>query len=214
MQIVSWPFASAAVVFKYVASNTMKAILSFFTLIISLNVCFSQSLQDSFLVDFYSKTIQNHYQQIIEDNPEYKSLTGLKFLLISDSLPKNAPTKFDGFNIQYVTEDEVIDLLSNKERDFTSYDFITVKRISSDTIYINIGGPRINVNKVFKIRKGRITTREVSYLVGDSGTNGYIPTARFILDEKENTWTFKDYDEILKEKLADRKKRLESWKEN
>ena len=134
--------------------------------------------------------------------------------MISDSSPKNAPIKFDGFNIQYVTEDEVIDLLSQKERDFTSYDFITVKRISSDTIDINIGGPRINVKKVLKIRKGRIITREVNYLAGCGGTNGYIPTARFILDEKENTWTFKDYDEILEEKLADRKKRIESWKEN
>ena len=210
MQIVSWPSG----IFISVASNTMKAILGFLTIIISLNVCYSQSLQDSLLVDFYSKTIQNHYQQIIEDNPEYKDLTDFKFLLISDSLLKNASTKFDGFSIQYVTEDEVIDLLSKKERNFTSYDFITVKKISSETIDINIGGPGINVKKVFKIKKGRIITREVTFIVGDSGTNGYIPTARFILDKKENTWTFKDYDKILEEKLADRKKRIESWKEN
>ena len=134
--------------------------------------------------------------------------------MIPDSLPKNAPTKFDGFKIQYVTEDELIDRLSTDKRDFTSYDFIKINNISSDTIDINIGGPSINVKKVLKIRKGRIITREVNYLAGCGGTMGYIPTARFIFDKEKNKWTFKDYEDILEEKLAERKKRIESWKDN
>ncbi|MCX2746177.1 hypothetical protein OO013_20025 [Mangrovivirga sp. M17] len=134
------------------------------------------------------------------------------FLLIQDSLISNPPVDFDNFNIEYVSEKECIKLLEKKNQNFQSYDFIYINKIANDTIDINIGGPSISVNKTFKVKNWRISTREVSYSISCGGTYGYIPSGRFIYNKNGDEWIYISSQEIIKDKREERNRIIESYR--
>lgn len=183
--------------------------------LISFTSVKAQAVKDFSLAGFYNKTIDYYCSQLLESNKELSQVVNIHFLIVDKAVTDSSTvnpvrnelqTDFRNFTIEYLSEQELIDKLTKKKRDFTSYHFINYKQITQDTIDVNISNTSITVKRVFKLRRGRLITKEINYTISCGGTNGYIPTARFIYNQEKANWDFYTYDELLQSIRDERRK--------
>ncbi|UZR94030.1 hypothetical protein [Chondrinema litorale] len=184
-------------------------------LMISFTCVKAQAVKDFSLAGFYNRTIDYYSSRLIENNKDLNQIENIHFLIVDKAVKDSSivnpvrnelQTDFGNFTIEYLSEQELIDKLTKKKRDFTSYHFINYKQITQDTIDINISNTSITVKRIFKLRRGSLITKEINYTLSCGGTNGYIPTARFIYSQEKANWDFYTYDELLQSILDERRK--------
>lgn len=101
-----------------------------------------QDLDDTTLVSFYKITFADYFPNRIKDE------NSGQFYIQSNSnlLPLN--TKFEGFEVYFLTKGEEYNLI--KRNKITELYWVTVKTVSKDTIDINIGGWSVDYRRQFK----------------------------------------------------------------
>lgn len=60
--------------------------------------------------------------------------------------------------------------------------------ISRDTVDINFGTVNVSGKRTFYFSHGRLILRKGSFSLSCGGTNGYIPTARYVYNRNEKIW--------------------------
>lgn len=167
----------------------------------------SQELNDSLALytSFYNTTLKSSFSDSII-HPDQKKFNNILIKSVID--PKGLITEVGENKLHYV-----INIRSELKRPYKrnkgrAYHIIRHKRISPDTIDVNISIHRINGYEWDKVQGIKVKVLKLGMECG--GTMGYIPNGRFIFDKNINDWKFVSYREIWLMKEEEDKK---YWKE-
>lgn len=166
----------------------------FFCLFVLLSeLSLGQELTDAQLLTFYETTLQNFFSK--------QSLHRDTILILPDGLPKNLRREYDGFFLAVVTESQAIQIIKKRKPQSGSLYILKKQQLSPDTLDFNISGWGVSIERCFKFYKGHLITRNIHFVASCGGTLGYIPTARFVFDNRQQTWVYYPNDQLVKQRL-------------
>lgn len=167
----------------------MKFIVSIFLLFFLSDGVFGQKYPQSLIDSLCNETIATYYNDILATMNTSKSdeLSEREIFILKSELTHNLKTKFQGFTIHYVTQQEAFENISMTNHRTGSLQTIVVSQVS-DTVNVDVGGWAVTVTKV-KFIRGKPTGIHANMAASCGGTMGYIPTCRFIYSNVTNSWT-------------------------
>jgi hypothetical protein len=92
---------------------------------------------------------------------------------------------------KFLTQEELIDISIKQKKSIRAHRVVH-KVISTDTVDINIGDVMVTAKRSIHFNHG-LRTKKANFSISCSGTDGYIPTSRYILDKKLNAWDKVDF---------------------
>ena len=167
----------------------MKILLLFILTIAVSSTTIGQTYPQALVDNFCNSTIEFYYTEFAKptDSIEAASFKPESPFITKSDITKNLRTRYDNFNVCFLTQQEVLEKISLTKSRTGSLDKIVVTQLK-DTINIDIVGWAITVTQV-KFVKGRPTNIHSNFAASCGGTLGYIPTCRFVYDKVKNSWT-------------------------
>lgn len=161
------------------------------------NTLFAQSHNDSLLATFYNKVLLQSFSKINGDGKEiFSNEVIIKTDFDTSRWVKNVGSRKFVFLGVKDNEHAILKRPYKKNKGRSIYR-IKDTIFGKDTIDINIGAWTI----------ASVDKRRMSILAPCGGALGYIPTARFIFDNTNGTWTFVSEQEMIDSKLVELKGR-------
>jgi hypothetical protein len=166
----------------------------FFCLFVLLSeLSLGQELTDAQQLTFYETTLQNFFSK--------QSLYTDTVLILPDSLPENLRQEYNGFFLNIVTRSQAIEIIKKRKPQSGSLYLLKKQHLSPDTLDFNIIGWGVSIERCFKFYKGHLITRNIRFIASCGGTLGYIPTPRFVFDNRQQTWVYYSNDQLVKQRL-------------
>jgi hypothetical protein len=181
----------------------MSKLIVSLVLAIGLNAqTFGQIYTPALFDSLCNETIQFYFSEISESldslkNPNYP--LQIAYILRND-WTENLKTKFNKFDIQYVTEQAALEIISKTIKRKGVLNKISIKQYH-DTIDIDIAGIVVTIKNV-RFINNEPKDIEAFFEIGCGGGLGYIPTCRFIYDKKSNRWAKQTWIEIAEKKAT------------
>ena len=164
-----------------------------------------QDLTDNLLVDFFNKTFNDYFDNVINcQNNQIDDTSTKIFYVIKDSIPipENIITDYANFKLHLVYYFQAYPLIRKGEIS-TLYTTQSI-RISIDTVDIIINTMSVDYRFFRFVRAGGIIKKPIfrsyHFSLFCRGTMGYIPNGRFIYDAGSNEWKHINWRELVEEK--------------
>jgi hypothetical protein len=157
----------------------MRIVLIFILTIATIDTSYGQvdSIKRVDLDSLYVRTIKNQFDLMLSSGHKYFEVT------------QNTERIKDNVGVdifKFLTQEELIDKSIKEKKSIRAYRVVH-KIISTDTVDINIGDVMVTAKRSIHFNHG-LRTRKANFSISCNGTNGYVPTSRYVFDKKLKTW--------------------------
>jgi len=129
--------------------------------------------------------LDSMYVKTLDSQIELALSSGHKYFEINENTDR-IKDMYEVGVFKFKTNDELVDEAIKRKKILTVYR-VAHKVISADTVDVNIGQLCVSAKRAIHFNHG-LKFKKANFGLLCSGTNGYVPTCRFVFDKTDEKW--------------------------